>query len=174
MRHASVVNLGVVPVAFDPISAAISIGVMAFTAWMSRRGPHQKVASTSLVNELEPVLKENLDAYLAGPRTKLAQAAHLAQFDQAWAYLQSAEGCGNAELGTPGQNCLSDRGRGGRWDWASYYRDPIAKDPDVKLDSFENLTAGAAAPGGTAALNVPNQNLILLAVVAAIVVLVVL
>lgn len=173
MRRHRIAHLGTVPVAFDPISAGISVGLMAFTAWMSRRGPQQKVASTSIVNELEPVLKENLDAYMAGPRTKLAQAAHLAQFDQAWAYLKSAEGCGNAELGKPGQNCIGDRARGGRWDWASYYRDPIASDPDVKVDTFESLTAGAAAGSG-APLTVLNQNWILLAVAAAILLVVVL
>lgn len=166
-----VVHLGKVPAGFDPISAGISVGIMAFTAWLNRRGPQQKVASTAIVNELEPVLKENLDAYLAGPRTRSRQALHLAQFDMAWDYLKSQEGCGNPELGKPGQNCIADRSRGGRWDWASYYRDPIAKDPDVQEDPAEpaiGTTAGAAAAPGVINLTVSNQTILLLAIVAAI------
>lgn len=177
MTHAPAVHLGTVPTAFDPISAGISVGVMAFTAWLNRRGPQQKVASTAIVNELEPVLKDNLDAYMAGPRTRTAQALHLAQFDQAWEYLKSQEGCGNPELGNPGRNCIADRSRGGRWDWASYYRDPIAKDAGVQPDPAPATTLPAGVDGSAASgfvnLAVPNQNLILLAVLAAIILLVV-
>jgi hypothetical protein len=162
----SVVNLGKVPAGFDPISAGISVGIMAFTAWLNRRGPQQKVASTSIVNELEPVLKENLDAYLAGPRTKSAQALHLAQFDMAWSYLKSQEGCGNPELGKPGQNCIADRSRGGQWDWASYYRDPIANDPDVQPDPQTFGPAPAAL--GQNNSTVSNQTLLLVALAAAL------
>jgi len=175
MKRQPIAHLGAVPVAFDPISAGISVGMMAFSAWLSRRGPQQKVASTSIVNELEPVLKENLDLYLAGPRTKVRQSAHLAQFDQAWAYLKSAEGCGNQELGRPGQNCIADRSRGGRWDWASYYRDPIANDPEALADTATTPAAGGGQAAGTVDVSSPlSSNPYALAIAAAILLAVVL
>jgi hypothetical protein len=86
---------------------------------------------------------------MSGPRTRSSQAAALKNFDDAWAYLTSAEACGNPQLGNPGKACISDRSRGGRWDWFSYYRDPIAQDPNVKedpvADSISQLIPGASA-----------------------------
>ena len=160
----AIVHLGAAPNALDPISAAVSVGFMAFSAWLSRRGPQQKVASTAIVNELEPVLKQNLDAYLAGPRTSSRQALHLAQFDMAWHYLKSQEGCGNPELGKPGQNCIADRSRGGQWDWASYYRDPIANDPQLKPDP----EIPTATPSEQVSVLGFGQELVLLAAIAAL------
>ena len=43
--------------------------------------------------------------------------------------------CSNGSLGDAGARCISDRQRGGKWDWFAYYRDPIASDGTVVDDS---------------------------------------
>ncbi|MCC7497318.1 MAG: hypothetical protein IT160_07060 [Bryobacterales bacterium] len=117
--------------------ATLAIGLIA-----NRKGPRQKVAATQIVDELEPELKRNRDGYFAGPRTMSSQAQALANFDQAWAILTSPQYLGNPELGEPGRRGIKDRDRGGKWDWFSYYRDPIEFDPDVRPDptAAEQLT----------------------------------
>lgn len=114
------------------IGAAVAGVTMGLQLLFNRKGPKQKRITTEIVNELEPLLKNNLDAYLSGPRTRASQAAALKNFDDAWAWLASAEACGNPDLGSPGKACIADRSRGGKWDWFSYYRDPIANDPEVR------------------------------------------
>lgn len=119
---------------FNPITAGISAGVgLATTAlgsWLSdkRATGQQKIASTSVVNDLEPLLRANANAYAAGPGTCQDQAAALAAFDSAMQWLQSSQGCGNIQLGAPGQACINDRMPGGKWDWYAMYRNPIAND----------------------------------------------
>jgi hypothetical protein len=131
------------------IGAAVAGVTLGLQLLFNRKGPQQKIAATKIVDQLEPLLKNNVQAYMSGPRTRSSQAAALKNFDDAWAYLTSAEACGNPQLGNPGKACISDRSRGGRWDWFSYYRDPIAQDPDVKedpvADSIAQLIPGASA-----------------------------
>lgn len=122
--------------AWVPVVGPLVAGVtLALGLWLNRKGPKQKVASTAIVNELEPLLKQNLDAYQQGPHTKTSQAAALKNFDDAWAFLVSADGCGTEALGNPGKACIADRSPGGKWNWFAYYRDPIANDA-AKDDVF--------------------------------------
>lgn len=140
--------------AWVPVVGPAVAGVtFALSLWMSRKGPAQKVASTHIVDELEPQLQRNLEAYKAGPRTRASQYVALATFDQAFAYLRSAQACGNPELGDPGRRCISERDRGGRFDWYAAYRDPIESDPgviddpvtDAIVQTFPELDAGTAS-----------------------------
>lgn len=136
-----------------PIVGPIVAGVaLALGIILARKGPEQKRITTEIVNELEPLLQQNLEGYFTGPRTRASQEAALANFDAAWRYLTSAQACGNPELGEPGQRCITDRAPGGQWDWWAYYRDPIAQDtpaPDLALPSEWSveplLLAGVAA-----------------------------
>ena len=114
---------------------AIMSGVTSAISFITgRKGGKQKEAATILVERLEPELIRNLQAYQASDRTESIQAAALANFDQAWAWLESPDGCGTAALGKAGRACLADRTRGGSHDWFRRYRDPIANDPDVQPD----------------------------------------
>ncbi len=123
------ITAALVPASMIPIVGVAVAGItLALSFIFSRRGPQQKIASTRIVDALEPQLRANVDAYTSGPRTKHSQAQALANFDNAWAFLASANACGSPELGNPGRNCISDRARGGRWDWFALYRDPIAAD----------------------------------------------
>jgi len=106
----------------------------------------QKVASTNIVNQVEPLLKQNLNAYMSGPRTPANQQAALANFDAAWAGVVQA--CSNPQLDGPGQACISDRQAGGKWDWFALYRDPIADDPQVQAEiAASPLSAGPSIGG---------------------------
>lgn len=127
----------VVPV----VGAAVAGVTLALGLILNRKGPKQKVATTQIVNELEPLLRQNLEAFQAGPQTKTNQEAALANFDSAWAWLASEAACGSPDLGNPGKACISDRQRGGQWDWFAYYRDPVANAP-VSDDSVSALLSG--------------------------------
>jgi hypothetical protein len=130
----SLMGIGAGP---DPISAGLSAGTAlattALSSWLADKKSNamNKTYTTTIVNDLEPLLRTNANAYLAGPGTCADQAAALFAFDSAWQWLQSSQACGNLQLGTPGQNCINDRAPGGKWDWTSYYRTPIANDPRV-------------------------------------------
>jgi hypothetical protein len=118
--------------------AGVTIGLMLL---FGRKGPKQKVATTEVVNTAEPQFQANLAAYLSGPRTLSSQAQALANFEALWTWV--VQHCQIPEYGTPGQRCVSDRQRGGQWDWFSYYYDPIAGDPNVQPDPTVIEQAGA-------------------------------
>lgn len=130
-----------------PIIAGVSLGL---SVLFNRKGPQQKVASTKIADEIEALLKDNLAGYMASARTKAIQAYALKNFDDAWAFLTSADGCGSPDLGEPGRRCISERARGGSapWcptgtgcDWFTLYRDPIAND-DAQADAPTSLLPG--------------------------------
>lgn len=115
-----------------PIIAGVTIGLSFLFA---RKGPKQKVATTKIVDAVEPYMKQNLEGYLAGPRNRSAQAQALANFDAGWQYI--VEHCNIPEMGDPGQRCTDDRkagacvwhdDKGECWNWFKGYRDPIAND----------------------------------------------
>lgn len=122
------------------IGAAVAGIALAITAWFSRKGPKQKVATTQVANEVAGMMEQNKAAYLAGPHTISSQAQALANFDALWNAL--VERCGDPEMGDPGDRCISERQRGGVWDMARDNRDPIANDPNVVADPTALDTAG--------------------------------
>lgn len=126
-----------------PVIGAVVTGItLAITAWMSRKGPKQKVATTQIANEIAGMMEQNRDAYLAGPHTISSQAQALANFDALWSALM--ERCDDPEMGDPGDRCVSERQRGGIYDMARDNRDPIANDPNVVPDPTVLDTAGSS------------------------------
>ena len=122
-----------------PIIAGVAAGLMLL---FSRKGPKQKVATTKIVNDVEPLLRQNVDACLAGDRTPLSQTQALANFDAGWQYV--LDNCGATVMGDPGQRCISERMEGAtpHWDacpvegcrnWFQMYRDPIRDNPPVAV-----------------------------------------
>ena len=142
--------MSVAPVAWIPIAGPIIAGVMiALQLILSRKGPKQKRATTDIVNAIEPQLKANLEAYKALPvHYASAQEMALMNFDAGWDHVQDQ--CNIPEMGEPGTRCTNDRKRGGKWDWFSYYRDPIANDPNVVPDpsTLDQALNGAGVTGG--------------------------
>jgi hypothetical protein len=112
-----------------PILAGVTLGLSALFA---RKGPRQRVATTEIVNKVEPLLQQNLQGYLSSPRNRLAQTQALPNFDARWQFV--VEHCAIPEMGNPGRACIADRDRGGQFDWFAAYRNPIANDPDVQPD----------------------------------------
>lgn len=93
------------------------------------------IRATTIVNQIEPYLKQNVAGYLAlpTPRPLSAQQAGVNFFTTTWQQVLNA--CSDASLGDAGKRCISDRQSGGKWDWFSYYLDPIANDTNVYDDS---------------------------------------
>jgi len=123
------------------VGVAVAAVTFALGLIFARKGGQQRVISTQIVNELEPQLQANVAGYFTGPRTRASQAQALANFDAAWDWLGGPQACGNEQLGNPGAACIADRDRGGQWDWFSYYRDPIANDPQVRDDPVSNAVS---------------------------------
>ena len=111
-----------------PIIGAAVLAVTLVLLAISKRNA-QKTLATSIVNEVEPQLRANRDGYLAGPRTRSSQAQALANFDAGWNMV--LQNCGRDDLGSAGRRCISERDRGGVWDWVAGYRDPIAADTPI-------------------------------------------
>jgi hypothetical protein len=142
-----------------PIIAGVTI---ALTMLFNRKGPRQKVATTQIVNQVEPHLQDNLAGYMAGPRTRTSQYQALENFKAGWQWV--VDHCGIPEMGEPGRRCIAERDRGGSapWcptvtgcDWWALYYDPIANDPNVLPDpepasSPGFFSTGAGAGGGSA------------------------
>lgn len=135
-------GLNLTSLASAGIGAGVSLAATAITAWLGsiQLSHQQDTATTQIVNGLEPKLRANVAAYLAGNRSQCSQQVALAAFDSAFNWLISSAGCGNGAYGSAGNRCITDRDRGGQFDWYSYYRDPIAND---------RATPGTACPGTT-------------------------
>jgi hypothetical protein len=126
------------------------------------------VIAANDANKIEPLLQQNLQAYLSAPvHYASLQKAALNNFDMIWNTLTTA--CSDPSLGDAGKRCISDRQQGscayhtspggwsnGKytapgpnnsgstcWNWFVGYRDPIANDPTVVPDP-----TAATAPGG--------------------------
>lgn len=141
--------LGISAAAAGFATLGIGAAAAAVIMWLNRKGPKQKVASTRIVDEAEPILRQNRDIFLSGPKTDEAKEYALGVFNQVWASVVAS--CGDQSLGNPGKACISDRQRGGKWDWFSYYYDPIANTATVPATSAAisdatGLVAGALTP----------------------------
>ena len=126
--------------AIPVIGAAVAAVTVALMLIWGRKGPKQKVATTHIVDAVEPKLKENLAGYLAGPRTATSQAQAIENFKAGWQWV--VDHCGIPEMGDPGQACIRDRSLGGQWDWTAYYLNPIVNDPQVKPDPVVDPLTG--------------------------------
>jgi hypothetical protein len=146
---------GTLGVAVPVVGAAIAGITLAITMWLNRKGPKQKRWTTDIVNEMEPLLKQNVDAWKQSEPSPINQAAALDNFDRFWGAV--LQGCGDPAMGKPGVNCISERQRGGSapWcptgtgcDWFILYRDPIANDPRVQEYAAQQQAVRAADPLG--------------------------
>lgn len=128
------------------IGAAIAGVTLAIGLFMNRLGPKQKVYTTKIVNDAEPLLQRNVAAWQASNKTRSEQAQAIDNFNNVWAAVVA--GCSPKELGQPGQNCIADRQRGSTkgYDWFALYLDPIANDSNVNGDpSIADTLASAGA-----------------------------
>lgn len=113
-----------------PIIGLVALGISALLS--DPNGP-LKVATTHIVDAIKPYLEQNLAAAQqqasanGGCLTSGEQAAAIGVFNTLWQKV--VDNCSNPQYGDPGKVCISDRQRGGKWDWFSYYYDPIMSIP---------------------------------------------
>ena len=107
------------------------------------------IIASNDANKIEPLLLQNLNGYMNGPRTVASQQQALQNFDEIWAALVQA--CSNPALGNAGKRCISDRQAGAChygtspncWNWFVGYRDPIQNDPNVVASQpLDAITGG--------------------------------
>jgi len=159
-----------------PVGAAVAglIAVSQILVGIFKGCGQTCVEATDIVNQVEPVLQQNLATYLASsPRTASLQAAAVNNFQTAWnAVLQN---CNNPQLAAAGQNCISQRQNGACayktspggwqqsgstwtyvypgangsgstcWNWFVGYLDPIQNDPTVVADSVALSSDGTTS-----------------------------
>lgn len=119
-------------------------------------------ASTQIVNQVEPYCKQNLvaaqqqAAQNGGCLTAAEITALTGNYDLLWNEVLSA--CGKVPA-PGGTQCISDRQRGGKYDWASYYRDPITAFPVCPDQTSAELISSAAASGSTLLAGLPSWAL---------------
>ncbi len=132
------------------IGAAIAGVTLAVSLFLNRNAAYfaEEKATTDIVNQAEVLMKQNLQAWNSSDKYYSEQQQAITNFNNIWS--QVVQNCsspnyqqGSNQTGlSPGQRCISDRQRGGQWDWFSYYLDPIMGDPNVKADpSLPNTSA---------------------------------
>lgn len=123
------------------------------------------IAATQIVNEAEPILKANLDAYEHG---QIDSATAQANFNNGWNAVIQA--CGKI-TGDAGTNCIGDRQSGACkwkatskpytsspdvgacWNWFNGYYDPLSKPADfAPVQSTSVLGSSIGGLSGTTLL----------------------
>lgn len=111
------------------------------------------VQATSIVNQAEPILLQNLQAYQAGA---ISQSTAISNYNQVWQSVITA--CSKIP-GSAGQNCVSDRQQGachyqnsgGCWNWyIGYYMpllQPIAASVTASSASANSIATVASGLG---------------------------
>ena len=138
------------------VGAAISAVTTLVTALVQGSGCGVTCVETSQwANQAATLLNQNLSAYLAQPcpRSQSSQQAAETNFNNLWAALQ--QNCSQPGTGNAGVRCISDRQRGGKFDWFAGYYDPIANDTCVVSDAAFQAAAASTADITTSASGVP-------------------
>lgn len=154
-----------------PIVGAAFAGVLLGIEAILNSGCGQTCVVTSQwANQAAAQLDRMIKAYFSVPvpRPQSLQQGCMNLFQQVWAQLVA--NCSQPNLGTAGQNCISDRqdgackwkasppaypgepAAGQCWNWWNGYYWPIANDPDVVPDSqlqtqTNNAQSNTSAPG---------------------------
>lgn len=180
--------LASIPVA-GPIAAGIAAIGLALANVFSGCG-QTCVEASNLANQAEPLLLQNLQAYMSAPvHYASMQAAALNNFNLTWTALEQA--CSNPQLGSAGQACIADRQQGGChyktspggwqqgpngwtyvspgaagsgstcWNWFVGYHDPIANDPTVVPDPVPGAAALSSLTGSATIGGIPVADLLI-------------
>jgi hypothetical protein len=92
------------------VSGAIALGVAIYN--LVQGCGSTCTEASNIANQVAALLQQNLDQYMSAPvHYASAQQAALTTFNSAWAQL--VQMCGNPQLSTAGQNCISQRSQSG-------------------------------------------------------------
>jgi hypothetical protein len=123
------------------VGAAIAGVTLLIGGWLSgiAKRNAEKVQATAIVNQAEPYLQKNLDAFrsIQNP-TQADKDQALANFDNIWAQVVSALHA--PSLSDVEEQSINDRSPGGKYDWTSYYRTPIVNTVIVAPPASETNT----------------------------------
>ena len=144
-----------------PAAPFVIGGIAAFTVikklWSNPLG-ELKVHLTTVYNDAQEGLEENLARYLSEPATLTAQKERLDYFDSIWDYLKK-ESLKTAQ----GIISWNERQRNGKWCWECYFRDPIANDPRLSVvittpPQQPGVTPTTVPPPTTPYVEVPEET----------------
>ena len=127
-------GLAIASIAGGPIGAAvggITFAAQTIANLIDSNGP-KKIAATDCANNAMYAANTNVNEWRNYPpnmKTQSLQVQYMNQFMQVWGYLEQC--CSDQNLGSAGQRCISERQRGGIYDYFAAYYDPIANDPEV-------------------------------------------
>lgn len=113
-------------------------------------------ASTTVVNDIEPYMKQNLAAAQAqaqangGCLTSAEVSTLEGNWNTLWQYVVS--NCQKVG-GVGGNQCISDRSPGGKYDWTSYYLTPIQQIPVCSATSAGAIEGDVSSVASD--LNIP-------------------
>lgn len=143
-----------------PAVGAIVAGVsIAIGVWAKKRiNGRQKLQTSEWADEAEGLLKQNLEGYMAA-RTAANQAQALANFDQVWGELYAL--CSDPAMAAAGERCVTERDRGGRWDWFALYRDPIERDQPPLSPTVATILSRAKDPAVAGPLALATAGILL-------------
>ncbi len=114
---------------------------------VGKRNPYED-KDVKTLNDLESALQANLSGWQSGTRTTAEQQQRLATFDYYFGQLQTL--CSDPNLGTSwATGCIKDRSRGGKWDWYTMYRDPIANSTPSDANSITGMVTTSMGSSGT-------------------------
>lgn len=142
------------------VTAGLSLAVTGLMMWLQSaklRGK-QKVAATTIANQVEGKLKELKDAYEASGKTEADWLAAKNVQAQLLDYFQGPSGCGNADLAAAGQRCLSERmcKEGCLYPWLEWYslgEKPAASARSSSLSNEVESIIDSALGGGALNMN---------------------
>lgn len=144
-----------------PVAGAVlAVGVLVFSLLHNTRGLQQDAETTNVVDKAQAYMDQNLAAWNTSNKSLSTQAQALKNWDDCWNAVLNF--CGQASEGSPGQRCISERQRGGIYDYFAATRDPIANDPDAgaidraaAAEVAANVASAlaAAAPGAQVSLD---------------------
>lgn len=119
-----------------------SYGISQLVGFFTRRG-RRKEEATQVVDEAEVYLKQNLRLFQEG---EVGAEEAASNFNNVWNYVVTM--CKRVG-GSPGERCISERERGGRYDWFAWYLDPILE--SVKEEKEEVVGEGMGIDMGLVA-----------------------
>lgn len=135
------------------IAAGLTLAAAGISQWINsaRLRGSQKIGASNIANEAELLLQRNLSAFESAPKTAANKELATANYFQVTDWMRSSEGCGNPQLGSAGQRCISERlgsndtGDGSAFTWRAWYLEPILNTPVVDVP-IQGSGAGAGYP----------------------------
>lgn len=147
----ALVNAGIFAAASTaiPVIGAAVAGITLAVSYLAQGCGATCTMTSNFVNQVEPYMKQNVEAWQSSGKSCAEKQQCISNFEILWQKVEDY--CNNSQFGDAGKRCISDRSRGGKWDWFSYYLDPIQNDTcsDLKVVNgiLDPVTTALASTG---------------------------